>query len=208
MNDFWRRSGKRIFDVSIALILVVMLWPLLLIVTILVRINLGSPILFTQLRLGKDENEFRLYKFRSMLDLYDANGHFQPDEQRLNPFGKFLRSTSIDELPQILNILRGEMSFIGPRATLPAYKDLLLARYPKRFSVLPGITSLPGIRGRNTLSWDEKFTMDVEYVEKFGFRMDLYIFLRTIPVVLGREGISMPGVETTTRYDDERNKTD
>lgn len=208
MNGFWHHYGKRIFDVSVALILVVMLWPLLLIVAVLVRINLGSPILFTQLRLGKGKNEFKLYKFRSMLNVYDANGHLQRDEQRLNAFGRFLRSTSIDELPQILNILRGEMSFIGPRATLVAYKDLLSERYPKRFSVLPGITSLPGIRGRNTLSWDEKFAMDVEYVEKFGFRIDLHIFLRTIPVVLGRKGISMPGVETTTRYDDENNKTD
>jgi len=123
----------------------------------------------------------------------------------LTRFGRLLRSTSLDELPQIVNILKGEMSFIGPRATLPAYKAQLLEKYPERFEATPGITSLPAIRGRNALDWDQKFSLDVEYVRRFGFMMDLEIFLKTIPVVLGREGISMPGQATASRYDQQAN---
>lgn len=203
MNGFWARRGKRMFDLALALGIILALWPVVLAVAILVRLKLGSPILFTQRRLGKETVEFELYKFRSMTDERDADGQPLPDEIRLTRFGQWLRSTSLDELPQTLNVLKGEMSFIGPRATLPAYKDILLERYPERFRVLPGITSLPAVQGRNALSWDQRFSLDIEYVKNFGARMDISICLRTIPVILGRKGIAMPGVATATRYDEE-----
>lgn len=206
MNNIWEKFGKRIFDLSLALILIILLLPIIIATTLMVRAKLGSPIFFTQRRIGKNTSEFNLYKFRSMTNERNKNGELLPDEIRLTEFGKLLRSTSLDELPQIINILKGEMSFIGPRATLPAYKDSLLARYPERFKVMPGITSLPAIRGRNSLSWDEKFSMDVEYVQKFGFIMDMEIFFKTIPVVLGRKGISMEGSVTSTKYDDTTSK--
>lgn len=202
MNTVWGKFGKRIFDLALALALITILSPIILITATMVRVKLGSPILFTQRRIGKNTSEFNLYKFRSMTNECGKNGELLPDEIRLTAFGKLLRSTSLDELPQIINILKGEMSFIGPRATLPVYKASLLERYPERFKVMPGITSLPAIRGRNSLSWDEKFSMDVEYVQKFGFIMDMEIFFKTIPVVLGRKGISMEGSVTSTKYDD------
>lgn len=200
-NGFWGLFGKRACDVALALVIFLLLWHLLIIIAMIVRLKLGSPVIFSQTRLGRGANEFRMYKFRSMTDARNSNGELLPDEVRLTRFGRLLRSTSLDELPQIVNILKGEMSFIGPRATLPAYKEQLLKRYPERFEATPGITSLPAIRGRNTLDWDHKFSLDVEYVHHFGFKMDLEIFLKTIPVVFGREGISMPGQATTTRYD-------
>ena len=202
MTGFWARYGKRAFDLLLAFAIVILLWPVLATVALLVRIKLGPRVLFSQQRLGKDAVEFRMYKFRSMTDQRNSDGQLLPDDVRLTRFGNFLRSTSLDELPQIINIVKGEMSFIGPRATLPDYKSLILERYPKRFKVPQGITSLPGVRGRNALSCAQKYSMDVEYVERFGFLMDMEIFFRTIPVILGRKGISMDGVATATRYDD------
>ncbi|HRP24307.1 MAG TPA: sugar transferase [Promineifilum sp.] len=206
LNGFWGKFGKRFFDVALSLAIVASLWPVFLVVATLVRLKLGSPVIFSQNRLGKDAKEFKLYKFRSMTDARDSNGELFPDDVRLTPFGRLLRSTSLDELPQVANILKGEMSFIGPRATLPAYKNLLLERYPERFLVMPGITSLPAIRGRNALDWGQKFSLDVEYVRRFGFMMDFEILIKTIPVVLGREGIEMPGQATATRYDHQDNE--
>lgn len=205
-KGLWGRFGKRAFDLTLALSIVLVLWPVLLVVAVLVRMKLGSPVFFSQNRLGRGGREFKMYKFRSMTDARGPDGELLPDDVRLTHFGRVLRSTSIDELPQIANILKGEMSFIGPRATLPAYKAQLLLKYPKRFEVIPGITSLPAIRGRNGLDWDQKFSLDVEYVNRFGFMMDLEIFLKTIPVILRREGISMKGQATATRYDQQINK--
>lgn len=205
-KGLWGLFGKRAFDLFLAVSIVLVLWPVLLVVAALVRMKLGSPVFFSQNRLGRGAREFKMYKFRSMTDARGPDGALLPDEVRLTRFGRVLRSTSIDELPQIVNILKGEMSFIGPRATLPAYKSKLLVKYPKRFEAVPGITSLPAIRGRNGLDWDEKFSLDVEYVNRFGFMMDLEIFLKTIPVVLGREGISMKGQATATRYDQNMDK--
>lgn len=204
-KGFWGKFGKRACDLALALGIVLLLWPLLLVVAVLVRLKLGSPVIFSQTRLGRGAKEFRLYKFRSMTDARGPDGELLPDDVRLTRFGRLLRSTSLDELPQIVNILKGEMSFIGPRATLPAYKAQLLEKYPERFEAIPGITSLPAIRGRNALDWDQKFSLDVEYVRRFGFMMDLEIFLKTIPVVLGRDGISMPGQATASRYDQQAN---
>ena len=204
-NGFWGIFGKRACDLALALGIFLFLWPLLLVVAVLVRLKLGSPVIFSQSRLGRDAKEFKLYKFRSMTDARSTDGELLADDVRLTRFGRLLRSTSLDELPQIVNILKGEMSFIGPRATLPAYKAQLLEKYPERFEATPGITSLPAIRGRNALDWDQKFSLDVEYVRRFCFKMDLEIFLKTIPVILGREGISMPGQATATRYDKQEN---
>ena len=166
--------------------------PVIVIVAIAVPLKLGRPILFSQERLGQGGARFRMYKFRSMTDERDSHGDLLPDAVRLTPFGRLLRSTSLDELPQIINVLRGEMSFIGPRATLPSYEALILEQYPLRLQVTPGLTSLPAIRGRNALSLEEKFTYDVEYVVRGGFRMDLMIAVLTVPVLLSREGIDAP----------------
>ena len=207
-KDIWRNFGKRLFDLMLSLVVLLFLWPLLIFIAILVRLKLGSPIIFSQNRLGRDAKEFRLYKFRSMTDARGINGELLPDDIRLTRFGRILRITSLDELPQVLNILKGEMSWIGPRATLPAYKVQLLEKYPERFEVPPGISSLPGIRGRNSLDWDQKFSLDVEYVRHFGFMMDLEIFLKTFPVIFRREGISMKGHATSIRYDKNISKND
>lgn len=199
-KGFWANLGKRAFDVVFAaFVLVVFSW-LLVIVALAVRIFLGSPIIFKQKRLGQFGRKFCLYKFRSMTDNRALDGALLPDAERLTRFGNFLRKTSIDELPQLLNILKGDISLIGPRAMLPDYQEDIRMNYPERFLVPQGLTSLPAIRGRNALSWEEKFSLDVEYVRNFSFKQDLEIFFKTILVVLKREGINMPGQETTSRY--------
>ncbi|MYN13574.1 sugar transferase [Pusillimonas sp. TS35] len=203
MTHFWKRRGKRWFDLSITLLILLLLWPLFLAVALMVRIMLGGPVLFTQRRLGQHAAEFHLYKFRSMTDARDAQGILLPDEQRLTRFGKWLRASSLDELPQTLNVLRGEMSLIGPRALLPEYRERLQARHPRRFDVLPGITGLAAVSGRNALPWETRLALDDEYVHRLSAGLDLYIFFKTIPVVLGRKGVSMPGMATVRRYDDD-----
>ena len=198
MNGIWFRYFKRPFDIAICLAALIVLWPVILVTAFVVRRSLGSPILFSQVRLGRDNTQFRLYKFRSMNEEKGPDGVLLPDEERMTPIGRWLRASSLDELPQLISILKGDMSLIGPRATLPAYEDYLRASYPDRFKVLPGLTSLPGVRGRNGLSWNEKFELDTEYVHKVSFRMDAYIFLMTIPVVLGRKGIESSDNQTPT----------
>lgn len=196
----WASVGKRAFDIVFsAFVLVVFSW-LLVIVALSVRAFLGSPVIFRQQRLGQHGRVFWLYKFRSMTDGRAADGELLPDAERLTPFGSFLRKTSIDELPQLFNILKGDISLIGPRATLPEYLEDINKNYPARFLVPQGLTSLPAIRGRNALGWEEKFDLDVEYVENFGFIQDLEIFFKTILVVLGREGINSPNQATARRY--------
>lgn len=189
MNGIWFRYLKRPFDLFVSLGMLVVLAPLMLLTAAAVRVRLGSPVLFSQIRLGRGRETFRLYKFRSMNDARGADAELLPDAKRLTPFGQWLRTTSLDELPQLINILRGDMSLIGPRATLPSYEDHLRAEYPERFLVPPGLTSLPAVKGRNLLSSDEKFGLDIDYVRRAGFLMDAYILVMTIPVVLGRKGI-------------------
>lgn len=205
MNGIWGRAGKRIVDMVLAIALLPFLIPLSLALALLIRLQLGTPVLFTQQRLGRDAREFRLYKFRSMTNAEGPDGQPLPDDARLTRFGNALRSTSLDEIPQVFNILKGDMSFIGPRPTLPSYRALLLERYAARFTVLPGITSLAGVRGRNSLGWDQKFELDVEYVEQLSFVQDVVIFLKTIPTVLKRGGIAMEGSATASRYDQQAN---
>lgn len=183
------RCLKRPFDICLAVAMLIFFSPVMLAIFCLVRQRLGHPAIFRQERLGKGDRRFVLYKFRSMTDARSATGELLPDAERLSTFGKLLRSTSLDELPQLWNILRGDMSFIGPRATLLAYEPFIREKYPVRFAVRPGLTSLAGIRGRNALSQENKYAADVEYVENCGFFMDMKILFSTIPVVVSRRGV-------------------
>lgn len=187
---------KRALDFCAALGAIIVLSPVLLIVALLVKTKLGSPVLFKQERPGMidsktgEEKIFTLCKFRTMTDERDENGELLPDEIRLTKFGKFLRSTSIDELPEFINILKGDMSFIGPRPLLVRYLPLYSEVQHRRHLVRPGLSGWAQVNGRNTVSWEEKFNLDVEYVEKMSFALDVKIFFMTIMSVLKREGIS------------------
>lgn len=177
-----------------------MLSPVFLIVALLVRINLGSPILFTQERIGLNNDVFKMYKFRTMKDGKDKNGNLLPDSERLTKFGKILRSTSLDELPEFINILKGDMSLIGPRPLLVEYLSLYSNEQIKRHNVLPGLTGWAQINGRNTISWSEKFKLDVWYVENWSISLDIKIFFLTIYKVFRRDGINQEGKVTMTKF--------
>ena len=181
----YRRGMKRILDFLLAAVLLVLLSPVLVIVAFLVRILHGSPVLFHQDRPGLNEKIFRMYKFRSMTEKRDAEGNLLPDSDRVTPFGLFLRKTSLDELPELFNVLRGEMSFVGPRPLLEEYLPWYTERERLRHSVLPGITGLAQVNGRNLLDWDSRLDMDACYAEQCSFALDVKIFLKTFAVVLG-----------------------
>ncbi len=187
---------KRVQDFVLALIALLTLWPLLVAVAIFVRIKLGSPVLFSQARPGKDTNIFKMYKFRTMIDAIDAEGNLLPDEVRITKFGKFLRATSLDELPELWNILRGDMAIVGPRPLLVEYLPLYNEQQRRRHLVRPGLTGYAQVNGRNAISWDEKFRYDVEYVDRISFKMDWSIILLTIKKVFVREGIHSSTSET------------
>ncbi len=180
---------KRFLDILISLLVIVLFCWLYLILAIIVRLNLGSPILFTQDRPGKNGKIFKMYKFRSMSDKRDENGDLLPDKQRLNKFGRILRSTSLDELPEFFNILKGDMSFVGPRPLLVKYLEHYNRFEMRRHEVRPGLTGLAQVSGRAALSWKEKFEKDVEYVDHVTFLMDLKIVFMTVKKVFVREGI-------------------
>lgn len=186
----YRKCIKRLLDIVVSLCGIIVLSPVYLILGILIRVKLGSPVIFKQERPGKDEKIFLLYKFRSMTDARDENGDLLSDEVRLTSFGKKLRSTSLDELPELVNILKGDMSLIGPRPLLVRY----LPRYNEfqrhRHDVRPGLTGLAQINGRNAITWEKKFEYDVEYVKNLSFALDAHIFAGTVRAVLKREGIS------------------
>lgn len=182
--------GKRLLDFVLSLLAIIVLSPIYLIVAVLVRIKLGSPIIFTQERPGKDEKIFKMYKFRSMTDERDENGNLMPDEVRLTKFGKWLRSTSLDELPELFNILKGDMSIVGPRPLLVKYLSLYNEYQKHRHDVKPGITGWAQCNGRNAISWEEKFGLDIYYVKRISFLLDTKIIFKTIKTVLCREGIS------------------
>ena len=180
---------KRLIDVvASALVLILFCW-LYLILAVIVRIKMGAPVIFTQDRPGKNGKIFKMYKFRSMNDKRDENGDLLPDKMRLTRFGRILRSTSLDELPEIFNILKGDMSFIGPRPLFVKYLDYYNAHDMRRHEVRPGMTGLAQVSGRNALTWREKFEKDVEYVDNLTFAMDMKIFLLTVKQVVKREGI-------------------
>ncbi len=181
---------KRPQDFCCALIALVVLSPVMLVIAILVRTRLGRPVIFTQERPGRDGRIFRLRKFRTMTDARDEKGDLLPDEQRLPPFGRKLRSTSLDELPELLNILRGDMAVVGPRPLLVKYLGRYNERQARRHEVRPGFTGLAQVRGRNAISWEEKFDWDVKYVDRITFLGDWKIIAETVRTVLKREGIS------------------
>ncbi|MGL5295537.1 MAG: sugar transferase [Culicoidibacterales bacterium] len=181
---------KRAMDILVSFVALILLSPILLIIALLVRIKLGSPILFTQQRPGKDKKIFKMYKFRTMLDAVDKNGIPLPDEQRLTKFGKLLRSTSLDELPELWNVLKGDMSLVGPRPLLEEYLPLYSQEQLKRHNVRPGVTGLAQVKGRNSIDWTTKFAYDIEYVEKMSIWQDIRILWLTVETVLKREGIN------------------
>ncbi|WP_322381807.1 sugar transferase [Clostridium perfringens] len=190
---------KRTFDIIASLGGLIVFSPIILVVAILVRINLGSPILFTQDRVGKDNKIFKMMKFRSMKDATDKHGNLLPDSERLTKFGIKLRSTSLDELPELINILKGDMSLIGPRPLLVEYIPLYSKRQIKRHEVLPGLTGWAQVNGRNSISWGEKFELDVYYVENWSLKLDLKIFFLTFYKIFKRDGINQEG-EVTSEY--------
>ena len=191
---------KRAFDIVLALAALVLLAPVLLVVALLVRVLLGSPVLFRQQRPGLGGRPFYILKFRTMTDARDASGALLPDAERLTAFGRFLRSTSLDELPELLNILKGEMSFVGPRPLLMEYLPLYSPEQARRHEVRPGITGWAQVNGRNAITWERKFALDVEYVERQSLLFDLRILAMTAALVLRREGISAQGEATMPRF--------
>lgn len=182
--------AKRAFDIAASLTGLVLLAPILLITAILVARNLGTPVLFKQTRPGRHGRPFTILKFRSMTDERGPDGELLPDEKRLTRFGMFLRHSSLDELPELLNVLRGDMSLVGPRPLIMAYLDRYDSEQAKRNLMRPGITGLAQVSGRNAISWEERFELDVHYVENWSFSMDLRILLATVGKVLKREGIT------------------
>ncbi len=197
---------KRPLDIALSAIALICLSPVMLITAILVRFKLGSPILFTQERPGMidpdtgEEKIFKLYKFRTMTDERDENGELLPDDVRLTSFGQWLRSTSLDELPELINIINGDMSIVGPRPLLVRYLDRYNAEQRHRHDVRPGLTGYAQVHGRNTASWEDKFDMDVRYVRKVSFTTDVRILLDTVRVVMKREGISSANSATMEEF--------
>lgn len=187
---FYRSFIKRPMDFILALLAIVALSPILLVVAILVRTKLGSPVFFKQKRPGLNNEVFMMYKFRTMTDERDENGELLPDSVRLTKFGKFLRSTSLDELPELFNILKGDMSIIGPRPLLVQYLPLYNDHQKQRHDVRPGLSGLAQVSGRNAISWEEKFNLDVKYVDSVSFLEDWKIIFLTIKKVFVREGIN------------------
>lgn len=192
---------KRLLDIILSLVGILLLSWLYVILWILVRVKLGGPALFTQERPGKDEKIFKLYKFRSMTDERDENGELLPDEVRLTSFGKFLRSTSLDELPEFFNIIKGDMSFIGPRPLLVRYLPFYTEEEKHRHDVRPGLTGLAQVNGRNALGWEQRFAYDLEYVNHCTFLMDLKIIGMTVGKVLKRSGTLSGADQTVADFD-------
>lgn len=186
----YRKYIKRLLDFILSLIALVVLSPIILVIAILVRIKLGSPVIFKQKRPGLNEKIFTLYKFRTMTDAKDETGNLLPDNVRLTKFGKILRSTSLDELPELFNILKGDMSIVGPRPLLVKYLPLYNKNQKHRHDVRPGFTGWAQCNGRNAISWEEKFDLDIYYVKHLSFFIDVKILFKTVKIVLLREGIS------------------
>lgn len=198
----YRKYIKRLLDFTSALLMLIVLSPLLLVITIWLHFaNKGAGAFFTQERPGKDERIFQLYKFKSMTDERDEEGNLLPDGKRLTPVGRFIRKTSLDELPQLWNVLKGDMSFIGPRPLLVQYLPRYSVFQRRRHEVRPGITGWAQVSGRNAISWEKKFSLDVWYVDHLSFRLDCFIMWRTFIKVLKREGISSANCETMEPFE-------
>ena len=196
----YKKYIKRLLDIILSLIGIIVLSPLLLILYILVLIFMGFPAIFKQERPGKNEKIFKLYKFRTMTNKKDKDGKLLPDNQRLPKFGKVLRSTSLDELPELFNILFGQMSFIGPRPLLVSYLEKYNSVEKRRHEVRPGLTGLAQVSGRNAITWENKFRKDIEYIDNLNFKLDIKIFFLTIKKVFVREGIENKNHGTIQEY--------
>ncbi|QUH19070.1 sugar transferase [Alkaliphilus sp. B6464] len=197
---FYRNYGKRMMDFVLSLIAIIVLSPVLLIVAVLVRLKLGSPIIFKQERPGLNEKIFTMYKFRTMTDGRDEDGELLPNEMRLTRFGGFLRSTSLDELPELWNIVRGDMGIIGPRPLLVQYLELYNDHQKRRHEVRPGLSGLAQVNGRNAISWEDKFNYDVWYVDNFNMLLDIKIIVQTFLKVFRREGVNKSESVTMEKF--------
>lgn len=202
----YRKYIKRLLDIVLSLIAIVIILPLFLFIGVLVLIFLGKPAIFRQKRPGKDEKIFTMYKFRTMINKKDKNGNLLPDELRLTKLGKILRKTSLDEIPEFINIFKGDMSFVGPRPLLVEYIPYYTEKEHHRHDVRPGLTGLAQISGRNLLNWESKFSKDLEYVNNITLKNDLKIILKTFYTVLKREGINNQNNTTMISLDSERKK--
>jgi sugar transferase EpsL len=191
---------KRLFDLVLSLFLLLLLSPLIAFVALIVRVWLGSPVLFRQLRPGLHGRPFEIYKFRTMTDQLDTAGEQLPDADRLTPFGRLLRRSSLDELPQLFNVLKGDLSFVGPRPLLMEYLPLYSAEQARRHEVRPGITGWAQVNGRNALSWEERFRLDVWYVDHRSFWLDMKILWLTLLRVVRPEGVNQPGHATMDKF--------
>ncbi|MBO1512357.1 sugar transferase [Metabacillus sp. BG109] len=191
---------KRLFDLSISVILLILLSLIMISITILVKVKLGSPIFFKQQRPGLHGKPFYFYKFRTMTNEKDEKGNLLPDHMRLPPFGKFLRKSSLDEFPQLINVIKGDISLVGPRPLLMEYLPLYTKEQAKRHLVKPGITGWAQINGRNSISWEEKFKLDIWYVENLSFLLDLKILFLTVYKVIKSQGINQPGNATVEKF--------
>lgn len=197
---------KRLVDVVISLIALILLSPIFCLVAFKVRQNLGSPIFFYQERPGKNGKLFKMIKFRSMKDAFDQEGHPLPDEKRITPFGQKLRSTTLDEMPQLLNVLKGDMSIVGPRPQMKDFLEHYTPEQMRRHEVKPGMTGLAQVSGRNNLSWEEKFALDVQYVDTHSLLLDFKIMFKTVEVMLKKEGINAPDQEVgAVRFSSQNN---
>jgi len=199
-DNFYSVCVKRLFDLALTVPALVLLSPVLVVLSLLVRLKLGSPVLFRQIRPGLNEKPFNMLKFRTMTNARDKDGNLLPDEQRLTRFGRFLRSTSLDELPKVLNVLKGDMSLVGPRPLLTQYLDRYTPEQARRHEVKPGITGWAQVNGRNAITWEEKFKLDVWYVDNWSLWLDIKIIAMTIWKILKREGISQPGQATMEEF--------
>lgn len=200
---------KRLVDIIIASIALLLLLPIFLLVAHKVRKNLGSPIFFYQERPGKNGKLFKMIKFRSMKDAFDQQGNPLPDENRITPFGQKLRATTLDEIPQLINVLKGEMSIVGPRPQLPEFLEHYTKEQMRRHDVKPGMTGLAQVSGRNNLAWEDKFKLDIEYVDNHNLILDFKIMFKTVLVMLKKEGINAPNqVVGASRFSKNTNKVD
>jgi sugar transferase EpsL len=200
MSAIYRSLGKRVFDIALVSLTAPVWLPVVAGVAVIVRIQIGTPVLFRQVRPGRDGRLFTLVKFRTMTDVRDERGVLLPDHLRLPAWGRMLRACSLDELPELWNVLRGEMSLVGPRPLLVGYLDRYTAEQFRRHEVLPGITGLAQVNGRNALGWDDRFALDVRYVETRSFGLDIRILLKTISNVVARRDISQPGHATAQEF--------
>ncbi|NMC13770.1 MAG: sugar transferase [Chloroflexi bacterium] len=192
--------SKRTFDLILTIPGFLLISPILIIISIMIFLIDGTPVLFTQVRTGLHGKLFNIYKFRTMSNRRDSSGNLLPDTYRITPLGKFLRSTSLDELPELLNVLRGEMSLVGPRPLLPQYLDRYSPEQARRHEVLPGMAGWAQVNGRNALSWEDKFRLDVWYVDHWSLWLDIKILIMTLYKILKREGISQPGHATAEEF--------